>query len=179
MSLRGPSRRVMPAHGHGGSNRVTQKTSSLTIRICYPHHPLCGRELEVAVMPHDGRGAVTVWTPDGDRLKVPAWMLSVSAAVAPLCARAALGRTALMSLAGLVGLAASQVPGQRAPGLCSLSKTGLGPRREADEIRETARPGMGAGADPDRSRGGSSKKAREAHGRGSRDGVHVSEGGRR
>jgi hypothetical protein len=107
-ALCSPSRRACPGREHGDAKRCTQNTRSLRSRIHYPYHPLSGRELEVAVVPRDGRGPVTVWPPAGDRLKVPAWMLSAFSALVTLSERPSLSKTALMALVALVELAADE-----------------------------------------------------------------------
>jgi len=171
------SRPGTPGRAHVGASNHRHNTQSLTVRVYYPFHPLNGLDLEVACMARDESGPVTVVAPDGDRLKIPQWMLSPAAAYASLTPCAALSRPALLALAALVEHGVASRAPQRNRRTVSLSNTGSDPTREEYGAAE-ARPDMVSGRrTDDLARDGSSGNG-QAHGRRNRGDARDSKGGR-
>ena len=68
----------------------------------YPFHPLHGLELEVVCRPKSAVGAITVFDPQGKRLKIPSWMVSPQASGYQLSERAEICTRALIALTNLL-----------------------------------------------------------------------------
>ena len=172
------STHATPARVREGASNPLHNTRGLTVRVYYPFHPLNGLDLEVACMARDESGPMTVVAPDGDRLKIPQWMLSPAAASASLTSCAVLSTAALLALAALVEHGVASRAPQRNRRTVSLSSTGSDPTREEDGAAE-ARPDMVSGRrTDDLARDGSSGNG-QTHGRRNRGDARDSKGGQR
>ncbi len=83
-------------------SQTTPVTKSQLVTVFYPFHPFHDLKLEVATVPRQGSGGVTVIVPSGDRLIIPRWMLSPVAASFTVSAQATVGRHAWLALLELL-----------------------------------------------------------------------------
>ncbi len=130
-------------------------------------------------MPRDNRGAVTVLVADGDRLKIPPWMLAPTAACAPVKTQATPSRLALLGLVELVELVGSSSELARNGCTASLSRKGKSPTKEGRFGAKETRSGMDSAGGSCGSSRGSSRGAGEAHGESNDRDLRKTEGGSR
>ena len=94
--------------GNAGDGRLPHNTLSAanveSVYVHYPFHALHGRELRVFVAGRSPDGAVTVEDAKQKRLKIPLWMVAVSAAEFELADAPTLDPQALLQLVELCEL---------------------------------------------------------------------------
>jgi hypothetical protein len=159
---------------HGDATTLTRNThssSSATVEVHYPFHPLCGHELEVVRASRSADGAVTVADPTGRRLKIPSWMLSAEAAELCLSAQASVSARALLNLAELLETHLPQPSCEPQEAEDRLSPAGPGPERRS--IREAASTRGRAGRGTRRASRGARSQAQS--GGGGADGTSAGE----
>ena len=117
-------------------------SSKVTVR--YRFHPLCGKELEVLANPRTG-DAITVKDLRGYSLKIPRWMLSLSAEAFELSIDAEADVPVLLSIVRMI--AETSLPSKLA-GEAKREATGTGHRKRV--YRGTRNSYCGKDAERDR-----------------------------